>query len=179
MVMKDEGWKAIPGYEGYYEVSSEGRVRSLDRLTGHNYGGRRITKGRILAQSTLPGGYKIVRLARETISRNWRVPRLVLMAFAGIPDEGMAACHFDGNPENNALSNLRWDTYAGNESDKARHGTDNAGDRSHFAILTSEKAGAIKRGLSSGARGVDLAREFNVSQSTITAIKKGRAWASV
>lgn len=176
--MNEEQWKAIPGYEGYYEVSSLGRVRSLDRLIGHNFEGMRRIPGRLMYLSTLPGGYKIVRLARLAVERNWRVARLVLMAFVGIPDKQMAACHFDGDPSNNAVSNLRWDTYAGNEADKKRHGTHASGARS-LAVLNENQAKTIKSRIRAGHRGVDLAKEFGVSQSTITAIKKGRAWASV
>ena len=175
---KGEVWKDIPNFQGAYQASSSGKIRSLDRYVGHNYGGMRMLTGRALSLSTLPGGYKIVSLRANGTTHRCRVSRLVLSAFCGLPSEGMAACHNDNNPSNNSASNLRWDTYAGNERDKVLAGTSNAGERNHFARLTALQVHEIRSMLSAGETGRSLAEKYGVSPSNISAIKSGRSWAT-
>lgn len=169
-----EVWASIPGYDGYYEASSLGRIRSIERLVRHNYGGMKKQRGKVLATSVLPGGYEIVALCKDGKPVNARVPRLVLMAFCGVPQDGMAACHGDGNPSNNRLSNLRWGTYKENESDKILHGTSFVGERATRAVLSEADALEII-GRPSDHRS-SLAKEFGVSEATIRAIRTGRSW---
>jgi len=112
-------WKPVPGYEGYYEVSSLGKVRSLDRISSH---GRRL-KGRVLAATPNDDGYPIVNLARDGAKRVRMVHVLVLEAFVGPRPEGLEGCHGNGDPQDNRVTNLRWDTHHENMLDGARHGT--------------------------------------------------------
>lgn len=114
-----EEWRAIPGYEGIYEVSDLGRVRSLDR---QSTAGRSL-RGRIRAAAKDKGGYLRVPLHHGRAVRYTGAHRLVLEAFVGPCPPGMEACHNDGDPSNNALSNLRWDTKSANMLDKLLHGT--------------------------------------------------------
>lgn len=108
----EETWKPVVGHEGKYEVSDHGRVRSL---------GNRARILKPFAHSAgyptvaLPGGYR--RQVTTTIHR------LVLTAFVGPRPEGCEGCHGDGNPMNNHLSNLRWDTVLANAADRTAHGT--------------------------------------------------------
>lgn len=117
--MPDETWRPIPGYEGAYEVSDRGRVRSLDRITDR---GRRW-KGRLMTPCALQNGYLIVTLWREGKQRSPLVHRLVLTAFVGQPTEGTEGRHLDGNRCNNVLSNLSWGTHSENQYDQILHGT--------------------------------------------------------
>jgi NUMOD4 motif len=89
-----ENWVPIPGWEGAYEVSDTGSVRSVDRVTNH---GRRW-KGRVLRATLSAVGYKVVHLSRGNESRVETVHSLVLTAFRGIRPPGMEACHSDGVP---------------------------------------------------------------------------------
>ena len=174
-----ETWKDIPGFEGMYQASDQGRIKSLDRLVGHNFGGMKALKGRIMQLSTLPGGYKIVALRKGGQTHKCRVARLVLSAFVGQPDPGDAACHKDNDPRNNSLENLRWDTYAGNEADKVAAGTDNACERNGMAVLDCDAVASIRHRLAGGQSGRSLAEAHGVSPSTISAIKSGRTWCSI
>lgn len=114
-----EVWKPISGYEGAYEVSSLGRVQSLDRITDR---GRRW-KGRLMTPSSMPSGYRVVTLWKDGKQKVALVHRLVLFAFVGQPQEGEEVLHIDGSPDNNELSNLRWGSHSENELDKIDHGT--------------------------------------------------------
>lgn len=120
-------WRPIPGYEGSYEVSDLGEVRSLDRLTdrGRNW------RGRVMSPAPMPSGYQIVTLWRDGKQRTALVHRLVLEAFVGPPAPGQEVRHYDGNPANNALENLAWGTHAENEADKIAHGTHPHASKTH------------------------------------------------
>lgn len=115
----NERWLAVPGYEGRYEVSDLGNVRSLDRIRSH---GRRW-RGRTLKPYPMPRGYLMVNLWLDNTQRIWLVHRLVLLVFVGPAPEGMEGLHRDGDNTNNNLSNLRWGTHSENQLDQVAHGT--------------------------------------------------------
>lgn len=118
----DETWRPVPGYEGRYEVSDQGRVRSLWAIGG-NYKRRRQTP--LLLKSPVNAhGYKTVNL-RGAVSRPYEVHRLVCLAFYGPPPSRRhTAAHRDGVKGNCWLYNLRWATWEEQASDRSRHGTD-------------------------------------------------------
>ena len=105
-----ELWLPVVGYEGFYEVSNEGRVRSLDRVTKHSMGrGTRQWKGRILKPSLSSTGYVKVNCCREGRPRFESVHRLVCRAFHGpCPSDRHNVDHVDENKRNNRVTNLRW-----------------------------------------------------------------------
>jgi NUMOD4 motif-containing protein/HNH endonuclease len=120
-----ERWLPVVGYEGFYEVSDQGRVRSVDRLVPHDAAGNlRRRRGCILQPATDSRGRKRVHLRRDGVGTRLLVHHLVLTAFVGPRPPGLKGCHDDGNTATNWLSNLRWDTQSENMLDKGRHGTD-------------------------------------------------------
>lgn len=122
-----EEWRPVVGYEGRYEVSNFGSVRSLPRVDTK---GRRV-RGRILAVSTHPSGHQRVKLSRDGDHRSTSLHRVVLIAFAGPPSPGHEVLHGDGNPANNHLSNLRWGTRSENILDRVRHGVHHQAIKTH------------------------------------------------
>lgn len=119
-------WRAIPGYEGCYEVSDDGRVRSLLRRIAVVAGPRKSTEvpAREMSLTADSRGYQGVGLAKDGLVRTHRVHRLVLLAFVGPPPQGSGyGCHNNGDPSDNRLENLRWDTPAANQADRKSHGT--------------------------------------------------------
>jgi hypothetical protein len=116
-----ETWMPVHGFEGLYEVSDLGNVRSFAR--GWD--------GRPLRSSPNGRGYMSVNFWKGNRATSHRVHRLVLEAFVGLPPDGMEGCHNDGNKRNNQLSNLRWDTRSANARDKGRHGNDPNASKSH------------------------------------------------
>lgn len=121
-----EHWKPVVGFEGLYEVSDHGRVRSLDRMTA-----RGLRKGQMMKPFALDTGHLRVRLSRDGRGSGPLVHRLVLEAFVGPCPDGQEGCHSDGNPENNHVGNLRWATRSENQLDSVRHGTHQWARRTH------------------------------------------------
>ncbi len=123
----NEQWRPVAGYEGLYEVSDQGRVRSLDRLatdTGKGGSSRtRLFHGRIRRQViNAQTGYPCVVLCAGGQDRTVTVHTLVLEAFVGPRPDGMYACHNNGIKTDLRLLNLRWDTPSENSFDAVRHG---------------------------------------------------------
>lgn len=105
-----EIWKDIVGYEGLYQVSNLGRVKSLDRYVGHNKGGKRLYKGSIIKQGLCKQGYYIVQLCKNNKAKTKRVNRLVAQAFLDNPNNLPQVNHIDKNKYNNKVENLEWIT---------------------------------------------------------------------
>lgn len=120
-----ETWKPIPGWEGYYEASDLGRIRSVDRVIEGRWGPR-VALGKVLTAHPLKiGGYLQVKLCRDARMKGEMVHVLVLSAFVSPRPDGLEACHGNGNVTDNRPANLRWDTRSANMLDKVRHGTHN------------------------------------------------------
>lgn len=125
-----EEWRPILGYEGYYEVSDLGRVRSLDRLVPSGGGRSRQAKGRVL--SIYSGDhYSKVRLKVDGAGCTKNVHTLVAEAFIGSRPDGMEVCHNNGDSHDNRLANLRYDTHSANQLEQLIHGTHALGSRTH------------------------------------------------
>lgn len=121
--MTAEQWRAIPEWEGLYEVSDDGLVRTLPRTTT-SYGGRTWRRGATVRRgSSNDTGHLYVKLQHGSRSQTVGVHRLVLLAFVGPAPIGTEACHNNGNPSDNRLANLRWDTRSENVLDRVRHGS--------------------------------------------------------
>lgn len=172
-----EEWRDVPGYEGFYQVSSFGAVRSLDRVV---FGAKKQTvKGRLLSERDNGNGYKFVTLWSGGRQENMYVHRLVLLAFSGPSEKGLSACHNDGDRSNNRLSNLRWDTTIANHADKKIHGTLRQGGRCYQAKLSDIDIQSIRRMLSAGFEQKEVAKLFGISQPSVSDIKHGRTWKHV
>lgn len=125
-----EQWRAIPGYEGRYEVSDQGRVRSW--LPYHHTPTPRILKPALTGDRA---NYLSVNLTGG--GRRWKpkVHYLVLAAFVGPRPHGYQVRHLDGDPANNTVANLAWGTASENRWDTIRHG------RHHELLKTHCPAG--------------------------------------
>jgi hypothetical protein len=120
-----EKWRPIPGWDGMYDVSDNGRVRSLDRTVTTSTGHRRTYRGRVLTPGHHKrGGYLFVNLVRGGRQHHRKVHALVCEAFNGErPDGATLVRHLDGDIYNNTPDNLAWGTVSDNLHDAVRHGT--------------------------------------------------------
>lgn len=147
-----EVWKAIPGYEGRYEVSDLGYVRNRTKE---------------LAQATMLSGHLTVHLGRQT----HYVHRLVLFAFVGVPPantQRIEARHLDGNPANNNLTNLAWGTVAENRADRRRLG--------EKAKLSYPEMLGLQHDLREGMLLKDVAMKYGVDRHTAAKYRDGRMY---
>lgn len=105
-----EKWLPVVGYEGHYEVSDKGRVRSLDRMITMKNGITRKTEGRILApqNSNGQGRYRAVTISRDGIAKRVSIHRLVAEAFIPNPNGFKEINHKDEDKTNNHVENLEW-----------------------------------------------------------------------
>lgn len=118
-----EVWLPVLGYEGLYEVSSRGRVRSLDRITLKSNGMHYRTPGRILRPYVDRSGYLCVHLStRESKRCHGSIHRLMCESFRGAPEQGQLARHLDDVRQNNVIENLYWGTLSDNGHDAVRNG---------------------------------------------------------
>lgn len=107
----EEIWKPVKGFEGYYEVSNLGRVRSIDRVVVDNVRNcERLLKGKILIQRDNSNGYKGVMFCKEHKLYNKYVHRLVAEAFIPNKDNLPQVNHKDEDKSNNRVDNLEWCT---------------------------------------------------------------------
>ena len=116
--MQSTEWRPIPGYEGCYEASELGEIRSVRAHPKGRHGPNHVLK-----PQQHRNGYLNVGLRKDGTRKVIGVHRLVASAFFGTPGPHMEARHADGDPSNNAVSNLSWGTHSENELDKAEHGT--------------------------------------------------------
>lgn len=117
-----EVWKDIPGYEGYYQASDQGRIRSLDRVVPHRTLGSVKRQGSEMTQYQDRDGYMKVKLSKGGRKKVCSVHRLVLLAFEGEPN-GRVCCHNNGARSDNRRENLRWGTPKENSLDMVEHKT--------------------------------------------------------
>ena len=159
----DEEWRSVIGWEGIYEVSSEGRVRSLDRVSTLRDGREIFYPGRYLKPGVNNGGHLYVRLNRPGDKNVHRyVHRLVMQSFAGDCPEEKEVCHNDGKPDNNRLENLRYDTRSENRLDTVRHGTHHQSKkekcvRGHLLVAPNLKGNLAEKG-QRGCRACNIAQ---------------------
>lgn len=118
-----ERWRAVRGFEGFYEVSDQGCVRSLDRETNRGSRGFGTVRGKVLKPFLSTFGYEIVNLVVNAISKREHIHALVARAFVEGEAPGLDVCHNDGDKLNNSAANLRWDTRSSNILDSVEHGT--------------------------------------------------------
>jgi hypothetical protein len=115
-----EIWLPVAEFPDTYEVSSVGRVR---RVTDS---GKKAKAGDVLSPNRIKNGRMVVRLWKDGVVVSRYVHRLVAIAFLGNYPE-LEVCHADGDPTNNHLDNLRWDTHQANMRDMVMHGRSKKG----------------------------------------------------
>ena len=138
-----EVWKDIEGYEGHYQVSNLGRVKSLDRqITYTERNGTIIThniKGQFIAQKTDRYGYQKVSLKKEKVRKLYSVHRLVALAFINNPEQLPLVNHKDENRVNNNAMNLEWCTSKYNANYGNARQRKSEARRNYFAKRRAEK----------------------------------------
>lgn len=178
----EEIWKDIYGYEGYYQVSSLGRIKSLKRIVygvGHGY--NRMKEETIKKFGIHNKGYYQVQLCKERCKRTFKVHRLVATAFCENKNNYEQVDHIDGNKLNNRVDNLEWVTNKENHNRKMKMGLNInlTGEKHGMNKYSKETVIQLYKKYLDGMKQTEIAEIFNVNKSTVNAICSKRLWVKV
>lgn len=160
-----EVWKTIKDYEGFYEVSNWGRVKSLGRFAKGSNNSLRFIKGKLLKLARLKSGHLYVNLSKNGVHTPILVHRLVAQAFIPNPNGYTVVHHLNENPNDNRVENLIW------MSDEAHRGT-------HIKERCSKRVDQIDKVtgevLHQWERTMDVERELGYNHQNISACCNGK-----
>lgn len=168
----EETWKPIPEYEGLYEVSDFGRVRSLNRVVKCKDGRQCTFHGRIMVQApSTTCKYLITDLCKDGHRAHFLTHILVAKAFFGLYDKSLEVNHKDGNIYNNQVSNLELITHYENIRHSVETGLKRDYGENHVhAKLTNLQAQQVRVRVARGEKQKDIAEELGVSKQLINSI---------
>lgn len=166
----DEIWAQVPGFEGLYDISNKGRLRSW--FAG---GGYLLKTPYMKKLQKDKDGYLFALLYNKRKLKGFRISRLVLIAFCG-EATGMEASHIDGNKDNCELDNLVWETRLDNERRKEQHGTRPKGEQVHFHRFVSEQILEMRKMRNEGKKLLEIANAFGTSQTLVSQVCRREIW---
>ena len=176
-----EIWKPVPDYHGSYEVSDNGRIRSLDRQTPYKEGFR-TTKGRILKFFLDGCGYPTIHLWKYRQKRIHKIHHLVALVFIGHPPGAIGRGindyqinHKDGDKTNNHVLNLEWITHKANKLHAAQNGLTTRGTKHPNAKLAESDIREI-RNLFPSLTYKEIAARYGISRNHAHQIVTGKRW---
>lgn len=174
----NEEWRPVPGQEGRYEVSDQGRFRSIDRVIIRSDGILRPLKGRIRKLQIHKTGYPCAMIRDNGKSVLLFVHRVVAAAFIGSRPEGKEVRHLDGDSGNARLSNLSYSTHQENQRDMILHGTACHGEKSPNSKLIERQVRTI---LTIGRTQslTETAAQFGVCIQTVANVLTRKTWPHV
>lgn len=163
-------WRDIPGYPGY-KASINGQIKSF----------KIYPEGKLLSpffnNSGFSGGRLEVNIRRNKKPLKRSVAYLILLAFVGDRPPDHHVCHNDGDPHNNRLDNLRYDTPRENSTDRWKHNTMMDGEKHHKAMFTNEQVKSIRIEADRTGQSISsIAKQCNVSPQIMGLILRGKTY---
>lgn len=183
-------FEGTPAMTAHQSSTSPVTYKEIARLPGYRFGSDGSVWSRWTTGRKLRPDWRLRRLFPSRLGRlnvgividgrnvTCLVHRLILEAFVGPCPDGMECCHGDGNPANNDISNLRWDTRRANTADAIRHGTLNdwRGAGNPTAKLRKEDIHTIRKLCREGRTYASVGRLFGVDATTISKVNTGKSW---
>lgn len=177
-----EQWRPVVGYDGIYEISDYGRVKSLERIVINSRNQHRTLKAKMMKVAPHKGqsGYIVVGMSKGdgTPRRLITIHRIVAIAFHPNPNNHKVVCHIDDNPQNPHARNLRWGTYTENTQQSVLSGRHKCVDMitaTHIRslLITYRDQCCISKGLLKLPAGAinSIAAQYNVSYNSIVNIR--------
>lgn len=169
----EEIWKDIPGYEGKYQASSMGWIKSMDRYIIRPHPKSKVpteyhVRGRILKLTVGAHGYFVAGIGKKNIQK---VHMVVAATFLGRRPPGKVTRHLDGNRQNNSITNLCYGTQSENQMDRYSYG-------GRMGKLSPLDVKEIRKILEEGIMGrKDVADQFGVTRGAVDHICQGRTFA--
>lgn len=172
-----EWWKEIAGYEGYYEVSNLGNVRTIPRTYMHPKKGIRHIKQHIVNKRVDKNGYILTSLSKDGNSKTFKVHRLVANAFIPNPENKEQVNHKFGIKADNRSHQLEWSTNLENSIHARQIGLINQlGEENKFSKLNNEQVLEI---YNSTLTTIELSAMYNTCRSNVYHIKRGLSWTHI
>jgi hypothetical protein len=160
--------RKIKGYEGLYEITSDGRVWSCKN-------------SKYLVPVKMANGYLKVNLYYEGKPKLTSIHRLVAISYLDNPKNKPTVNHIDGNKENNNILNLEWATYSENQKHAFNNGLKKGrkGEKHHLCKLTEQQVSIIKYAVSFGTKQRHLVKIFNIKPAQISRIVNNKRWTHI
>jgi hypothetical protein len=178
--LEGETWRPVVGYEGLYDVSNLGRVKSLQREIVNAKNKTLILKKKILKQQMSIRGYPYVDFRVQKVRTKFTIHRLVAMAFIPNPKNKKCVNHINSIRHDNRAENLEWCTHKENIAHGRDFGFFLVGDKRKTAKLTSNQAECIRKAYNEDNKGeTELSREYGVSRGIIQSILKNKTYKGV
>ncbi|MDB4302121.1 NUMOD4 domain-containing protein [bacterium] len=179
--MKREVWKDVEGYEGTYQVSNLGNVKSLDRNVIYKDGKTVPYKGETKSKVIDKYGYEYVGLYLNQKHKQGMIHRLVAKAFIPNINNKPQINHIDGNKLNNKTENLEWVTNRENIDHAVKTGLlDKVTGENHYkSKLTNKDVLVIRKRVENGETYQTIANDYGVVKSTIGFLINGKTWSRV
>ena len=171
-------WKPLVGYEQYYQISSEGEIKSVARLVKNGPNSTMIKPEKILKQQKNKNGYLQVTLCVDNIKKVEYVHRLVALTFLPNPNNLPTINHKDGVKTNNCVTNLEFATYCENNQHAYDTGLHGKNEKHYLARLSKENVADIRRSGKCGTYAA-IAEKYGVSKATVRDVLLGKTWKNI
>lgn len=158
---------SIEGYEGFYEITRDGRVFSLDRITTGKHGKQRVTGREIMPITHKVHGYQLVNLAKDGKVKQRRLHILVAKAFIPNPENKPTVNHEDGIKTHNWVENLTWATEQEQMDHAKANGLTALGDRNGSVKILEVALPGLRDRILGGELIQDVATEIGVNRNTL------------
>lgn len=171
--MEEEIWKEVPGYNGRYEVSDLGRVRTVKYPSG------RMRESPIIRKQKTKNGYSLVILNGNKAATTYLVHRLVLSSFTSFQPRHIQCMHLNHIRLDNRLENLKWGTNQDNMNHMVKDGRQTLGERNPMAKLKNHDIIEIRYLKKLGLNNCQIADVFGIQRESVRDILLGKKWSHI